>query len=812
MPSTFGPFYFQANYHVAMFRFLFVLKFVLLLSASFLHAQNTVKGTVSDSTSRAGISFANIALYDNAQFSQTALADSSGNFTLVNVGPGNYSIQISALGYITRSQQILIKEQGQDVQLGFLTLEQDVKLLNAVNIRGEKAAVQYRADRTVLNIAGSSAFKSSVNAMDILRKAPGVSVGPDGALLLSGRNPPVVFINGKPMDMSPEETLAYLNGLNPDAIEAIEIIANPSSRYDGQYKGIIDVRLKADLSSGLKGSFNSAFRQNIYSSLDNSLSLSYRTKGITYNLRAAYVTGDDFYEYNAFQRLASKSYMTTNTVTRTKNNNPALQLGLDYAISKNQHFEFLIKTYQANRQMQANNRLTFEDSLRENRTGLNLTETLSSPDQTNYAANAAYDFNFNASKLSFFGTLTKITNKQNENIRINDALADVLRSYWKTGLQNKVMIRTIQADYAKTLKKGRFESGLKYTFITTDNDLKYDTLGRDNAFVPDAGRSNRFLYDEHIAAGYLLYDLKVDKYTLNLSIRAEHTHSVANALTERKVQARDYLSWLPGANISYEISKTSRLGLALTRRITRPNFDQLNPFRFYLSPLNYRVGNPYLRPSLTTAAQLTYNVNDLNFTFNIGREKDLMARYPEYNRITNELLYLGMNLPYSNFASLESGYSFSIFNWWKMTHNIGAYYHKHAMPYLGKTYAIGIFDYTINGSQTFSLPKGLTGDLTYRYKSKSGSSLYIAKPYSTIDVGLQKSWLQGKLSTKLNFYDIFYAYNMSLVFREKAIIDNQLQHRFRTRRTVLAITYNFGSATFNAKKARTSEEESRAGN
>lgn len=795
-----------------MFRFLLSFQFVLFLSTSIIHAQNSLSGTITDSTSRSGVSFANVALYNEDSLMQATLSDSAGIFTLGNVLPGRYSVQASAVGYVTKSKEILFEASNGSLQLGDIVLEQDAKLLNAVEIHGEKAAVQYHADRTVLNIAGNSVFKASVNAMDILRKAPGVSVDPDGALLLSGRNPPVIFINGRPRDMSPEETLAYLSSLSPDAIESIEIIANPSSRYDGQFKGIIDVRLKADLSAGIKGSFNSAFRQNIYTSVDNSLNLSYRAKNVTYNLRAAYVFGDDFYQYDALQRLANKTYMTTNTESRTNNNNPTLQLGADYTITKNQHFEFLIKAYQANRHMRTNNSLTFEDSLKDHRTGLNLTETLSSPDQQNYAANAGYDFSFQNGKLSLFGTLTKITNKQKEDIQVNDALRGTLRSYWKTGLQNEIMIRTVQADFSKSLKTGRIESGLKYTFITTDNNLRYDTLDRDNAFVPDAGRSNQFLYDEHITAGYLLYDLKLRQLTFNFNLRAEHTRSIANAITESKVQARNYLSWLPGANISYEISKSSRLSFALTRRITRPTFDQLNPFRFYLSPLNYRVGNPYLRPSLTTAAQVTYNYSDFNITANIGREKDMMNRYPEYNRVTNELLYLGINLPYSNFASLESGYTFNLFSWWKTTHNVGGYYHKHAMPYLGKTYAIGIFDYAINGSQIFTLSKGVTADLTYRYKSGSGSSLYIAKPLGSVDMGLQRSWLQGKLSTKLNFYDIFYTYRLSFIFREKAIIDNQFTHQFRTRRAVLAISYNFGSGNYNAKKARTNDEESRAGN
>jgi outer membrane receptor protein involved in Fe transport len=798
-----------------MIKYLLVFKFLLLLGASSLYAAQTiVKGIASDSTSGAVINFANVSLHaaETATFLQGRLADSAGYFEFLNVAEGEYAIQISSLGYVTQSRRMEVKNGDTIIHLGIVALQQDAKLLNSVNIRGEKSAVQYRSDRIVLNIGGNGAFKSSANVIDILRKSPGVSVSPDGALLLSGRNTPVIFINGKPIEMSPDEMLAYLNGLTPESIEAIEIIANPSSKYDGQYKGIIDIRLKSDHTIGLKGSLNSAFRRNVYSSSDNGLSISYRTKGTTYNLRAAYVLGDDYYQYDALQRLASKNYMTTNTQTKTANNNPTLQFGADYALKKNRRLEFSVKTYQANRNLSAHNRLTFEDSLKQNIAGINLTENQSTPQQRNFAVNAGYNASFGNNIFTFFGSITSITNRQSEDIQIRDGLRNTLRSYWKTALQNQVLIRTIQGDYSKTLKKGQLESGAKYAYITTDNDLQYDTLGRDNTFVQDAGRSNQFLYREYIAAGYLMYNLKIKKYTFNLSVRAEHTRTVANSVTQNETQARSYLNWLPGANISYDISKASRIGVAFTRRLTRPNFDQLNPFRFYLSPLNYRVGNPYLRPSLISSFQTTFNHNDLNFTLTAGREKDLMARYPEYNRVTNELLYLGMNLPHSDFASLESGYALAITNWWRTSHNIGVYYQKQQMPYLGKTYAIGVFDYSINGSQTFSLPEGITADLTYRYKSRSGNSLYIIKPLSSVDLGVQKSWLGGKLSTKMNVYDIFYGHHISLVFREKSIIDNQLSHRFKTRRLVVALTYNFGSATYNARKARTSEEEGRAGN
>ncbi|MNR23367.1 hypothetical protein D3C85_1403830 [compost metagenome] len=178
--------------------------------------------------------------------------------------------------------------------------------------------------------------------------------------------------------------------------------------------------------------------------------------------------------------------------------------------------------------------------------------------------------------------------------------------------------------------------------------------------------------------------------------------------------------------------------------------------------------------------------------------------------MTNELLYLGKNLPYSDYANIETAYNFTLAKWWRTTHNIGIYYNKQQMPYLDNTYAIGVADFSINGSQVFTLSKNLTADLSYRYLSKSGSSLYIRKAFGSADLGLQKNWLSGKLSTKLNVYDIFYTHAIGLIFREKSIIDNQFTHRYATRRVVLTFGYNFGKGDYKNKTDRSSDEERRA--
>lgn len=790
------------------------LSFLLLSSTFLLKAQVSVHGRVAGTDGKA-IGFANVLLYNEADSIpiKTTQTDSLGSFELKQLTVRRYLLKVSLVGYLAYNGDIATDHKGNIIDLGDITLVTDPKQLQEVVIMGERNAVRYEPLKTILQISGNSAYRSSANVMDILRKAPGLTVNPDGTLLVSGRNPPAIFINGKPVPMSPEEALAYLNGLTPEMVASIEVIANPSSKYDAQYKAIIDIKLKTDQTAGWLGNLSSALRQNIYSSADNNLNLSYRANRVTWFLRGGYVLGDDYYQYTALQKLANTNYMATRTQTRTANNNFNLQIGTEFRINKDQGIEFSIKTYQANRNLDAFNTLTFSEPIRRDILGIRQTTNISDPNQRNYSLNAAYDLRFSPnSGLNIFGSVSDIRNRQAEDIQISNQQTNMLDSYWKTGLKNDISIRNIQADYTLTRKKATFEAGSKFVHVTTNNDIRYDTLSAGNGFVPDAGRTNRFIYDEYVSAAYLTYSYKTQQFDVRASLRAEHTRTLANSVLQGNLLERSYLTWLPAASVSYMISTGQSLTLAFTRRMTRPNFDQLNPFRFYLSPLNYRVGNPNLRPSVTSSFNLAYNRGNFNISMSAGREKDFMTRYPEYNRVTNELLYLGANLPYNDFADIEGGYNFSIFRWWKMSHNIGIYYSKQQMPYLGQTYAIGIIDYSINGSQVFTLPKGFTADMTYRYLSKSGNSLYIRKPMGSIDLGLQKNWLNGKLSSKLNAYDLFYTHAYSLIFREKAIIDNQLTHRFATRRVVLALAYKFGSASYKTSQSRNNEEEKRAGN
>lgn len=785
-----------------------------LFTSTYLHAQAII-GKLVDAKTKQAIALVNLSLASQNQ--PTAIkytsSDTLGRFEFKEIHIGKYILSATSMGYQKIQRELTINENTvKQLDLGIILMNEDPNLLKEITVTGGTANFATQNGQLKIGVANNPFFKSSSNLLDVFRKLPGLQVNQDGTMLMASRATPTLFVDGKPVNMNNDEILTYLNSLSPDMVESIEMINQPSSKYDGEYQGIIDVKLKRNQSLGLRGSYNARFQRNNYSLLDNNLSLSYKTDRFTYGLNLGHTTGSTFYKYYALQYLANTNAMITDTRTATANQNFNVQARVAYEPKKGQSIEAFVRTFQIDRNATSDNYLTTQTAKLDQTIAITKSENDARPKQHNYAGGINYDAQFKNGELHVIASLAQIDNRQMEDIQnrniMNSSLHNGLLSYWKTNSRNNILIRTAQADYSQNMGTGKLEFGGKFAYTTTENNLRYDTLAN-SVFNFDPQRSNQFNYGEYIMAGYLSYQGKWKKLSYSLGLRAEYTRTVANSITTSMLTERKYLKWLPSLNVTYAINQSEQLSFSYSRRLTRPTFTFLNPFRFYYSPRHYWIGNPYLQPSTTNLFALSYSRKALNVSLNAGRETDVMARYPEYNPATNELIFLGRNLPYRNFANLLISSPLTINTWWRMNNNIGLYYNKELTPYFDRTYEIGVFNYTLNGSQIFMLKDWLL-DVSYTYESKSGNGLYVFKPVYGIDLGVQKAWFKSKLNTKLTLYDAFDSIKRRLIFREKSIINNDMYHYFGAQRLVLSLTYNFGSSTFKIKESKKSDEENRA--
>ncbi|WP_313000705.1 TonB-dependent receptor domain-containing protein [Chryseobacterium gleum] len=661
----------------------------------------------------------------------------------------------------------------------------------------------------VLSVAGNKDFKTSLHFLDVLRKTPGVTVDQEDGIFIGGRITPAVFIDGKPVVMSNQELQAYLRSLSPEMVESVEVNTNPSSKYDAEFKGIIDIKLKRNVNLGLKASYNGNIYVNKFNYRENAFNISYHTGRVTYNLQAGYNDGISTYRYHALQRLANTNIMRTQTYQEDAGKVYNLQAGADFNLNDKNRLGINLRGNFRN-----NDRIRTGSLYTTDKTGTQLVFNTASENPTdysqdNYGVTADYSFQNKGFKLRFLGNYLSVKNKQNDDFINKDKVTENLLSYWKSDLINKINIYTAQIDVSQKMGNADLEAGVKYSNSDTQNNIRYDTLSVGNHFVFDPSRSNIFSYKEKIWAGYLAYRQKMGNLQINAGLRFENTNSISNAITVDSVVSRNYLKWLPSLSASYTFNKSSELSLSYSRKITRPAFSQLNPFRFYFSPLNYWIGNPYLLPSFTSQIKATYRYKNWVTSFTIGKEKDVMTRYPLYNPQTNVLEYLGTNLPYRNFAVLETSFPLRVAKWWNITSQIAGYYNYEFRPYLDEVFALNIYNYELRINQVFSLPKGFTVNVFGVYESKTGNSLYSIKPRYTVDVSVQKAWLDNKLNTKIGFNNLFDSYDQRLEFRHKQIMDNRFTHWWDSSRLVFSLSYNIGSSKYQVKETQKTDEENR---
>jgi outer membrane receptor protein involved in Fe transport len=682
--------------------------------------------------------------------------------------------------------------------------------ISEVVIQSAPRKMKLNDGNVVMAVAGNKDFKTSIHLLDVLRKTPGVTVDQEDGIFIGGRITPAIFIDGKPVVMSNQEIQAYLRSLSPEMVESVEVNTNPSSKYDAEFKGIIDIKLKKNTNLGWKANYNGNVYSNKFNYRENALNLSYHTGKATYNLQAGYNEGISTYRYQALQRLANTNVMRTNTYQEDFGKVYNIQAGADFRLNdKNRAGISLRSNFRENDRARSGSLYATD----KNETQLVFHTVSENPTnylQDNYGIAADYSFQDKGFKLIFLGNYLAVKNKQDDDFIDKDKATANLLSYWKSDLLNKINIYTAQIDASQKINNIDIEAGVKYSNSDTRNNIRYDTLSVGNQFVFDPTRSNVFSYKEKIWAGYLAYRQKIGNLQINAGLRFENTNSTSNAVTLDSIVSRNYLEWLPSFSTSYTFNKSSELSLSYSRKITRPAFSQLNPFRFYFSPLNYWIGNPYLRPSFTSQVKVTYRYKNWVTSFTVGKEKDFMTRYPIYNPETNVLQYLGTNLPYRNFAVFETSFPVRITQWWNITSQFTGNYNYEFMPYLDEVFALNIYNYGVRINQVFSLPKGYTVNIFANYESKTGNSLYIIKPRYTIDVSIQKSWFDNKLNTKIGFNNLLDSYEQQLEFRHKQIMDNRLTHWWDSSRLVFSLSYSIGSTKYQVKETQKTEEENRA--
>lgn len=769
--------------------------------------QTTVRGRVISSPDKMPVPGAGLYLLaPDSSATFLAMSDSLGRFEFRSAAGTTIKIRISARGF-----QNLIVDVPTDksvVDLPPLLLEQSTTLLNAVVITAAPIS-QSAAGNVLIRVATNRSLTATQNFLETLKRIPGISVNGENSISMAGGVQPEVFINGRPLQLSGAELISYLQGLSPERVQSVELITNPSARYDGEYKAILDIRLKREYELGWAASYTGQLDQNRYRANYQHINLNLKAGGLQGFAAFNYAGGRTIYRYAAFQHLANTDFQTTRMDQANGQQNLNLQTGLEYAINEKSNIGAVLRYYRPLNQRERDG--SIYSRMTSGATAFHYINT--NPvafRQENLGLNVYYNLLIKNFRLDILAGRLRVENNQDDDFLNTDAASGLALDHWKSDLSNRFLIYSGQLDVSQKIQDWKIEAGAKLVSSASSNSLRFDLAAfPDGPLLFDPSRSSAFNYDEQVKAAYLSLSRSLGKFSISAGFRAEHTRSLANTLTLDSIRQNQYVKWLPSLHASYTISADQDLSVSYSSRLTRPNFSQLNPFRSYFSVLNYWIGNPYLLPAMRNQFRASYRYKQLLVEGNFGSEKDVLGRYPLYDAASGELAYLGTNFPRSRFANMTVSFPLSFRPWWQLNYQFTGNYNKETIRYLSEEISVGVYHFVTRLSQTFSLPKTISVNLLANYNSRTGNSLYVIRQAYNIDLAVEKKWLGGKLTTKIGALDIFDTNHQYLIFRRKDLINNELHHWFGNQKGQFSLTYNFSPKPYKARKQITSEEESR---
>lgn len=804
-----------------MFRFTLLL---LLCGATPALFAQTVSGRVTDDVGK-GVEFATVTLLraNDSTLVKGEIADAQGDFSFDKVAFGRFFVRVSQLGYAPFSSPVFVlNSETPTLHLRTLPLVQATQNLNEVTVRSTKPFIERQLDKTIVNVENSIVSAGS-NALEVLERSPGVVIDQNDNLSLKGKQGVVVMINGKPSVISNQDLANYLRGLPANTLEKIEIITNPSAKYDAAGNaGILNLVLKKDQNLGTNGTLSLSYGQGVYAKTTEGVTFNHRNKKLNLygNYNYSYRKGFSHLRlYRQFYKSSAlEGVFDQDNFIRFPFKTHTARLGLDYTISSKTIIGALV-TGLDNRFNPVGNTTTRVLDGQRNFLRNDLNTNDSKDKLQNYAANLnlKHSFDTKGHELSIDADYVHYQNTSDQ--RFDTDFLDgfgqkVLPTAILTGdIAGSLDIKSLKFDYTRPLKqKAKLELGAKSSFVCADNDLKYYNLS-DGKPVFDSRQSNHFIYNENINAGYLNFAKELNKINFQLGLRVEQTRLNGNQLATQAQFDTSYTRLFPSAFINYKHSKTHHWGLSLSRRIDRPSYKQLNPFKFFINNSTYSEGNPYLQPQFTYSLELSHTYKDqitttLSYSKTFNNITEVIVPADGQEKIT---IQTNRNLTEFEFWGINVSAPIQVAKWWNSVNNINTYYGKYTGFTANTPLQNGNFNININSNNSFTLGKtGYVAELTVVYRAREIYGYMDVLPTGQLSVGIQKTFWQRKGTLKLNATDLLYTQ-----IGRATVTFNDYVEIFRvnrdTRVATLSFSYRFGNNKVTQSRRRNSgvEEEKR---
>lgn len=743
-----------------------------------------------------------------------AVSFTTGNF-IISLPEGIYFFQFSFAGYETVKKRIEISSTANSINLGEIVIAEKPKELTGVTVVAQKPLIEHKIDKSILNVE-NSILAAGNNALELLEQAPYVSVDQDGNITIKGNQGALVMIDGRQTFLSASDLAAFLRNTSSSQISKIEVITNPSAKYDASGSaGIINIKMKKNVNYGLNGVANISLQQGRMPRWMEGINLNYRKKKVNifgsinhtrnkrWNEETSTTTFLNYSQPGTIFSIQENSFYYSNSVN--------IRAGFDYTISPKTTAGILLNYFTGKEDENSENTNNISNILLQKDSSLFTTHNGIS-NYSNYTINFNLKHNFDSAGRNIcFDVDVAGFNDQSlpwyytdffnsTGVKIN---SQILNGKMKTGT-NMV---SAKSDYEHPLKKdAMFSAGIKTSTVKTDNGIAYFL----NSNL-DTKRSNNFIYTETINAFYADFSKEFRKFSIKVGIRGEQTISKGNQVTTDSSFARNYFQFFPTGYVQYRWNDRHTSGITLNRRIGRPDYESLNPFIYFSDPYTSWGGNPYLQPAITYSMNLTHIYkNKVTVFAGASRTNNMVSQFQKTDTLTNGIFSTNENLGTSTNLSMGISTNLHFAKWWRFNSN-AVVFRNSSKGILGNVTAnTSITSFRIFLNNNFKLSSKINAEMGFWYRPAALWGVSKTGPLGSFSIGVQKKILKNQGMLKLNVNDVFRMQKMKITADYSNIHSESLAIS-ENRALRLSFSWDFGNKHVKSERERNSGLEDEGG-
>jgi hypothetical protein len=775
-----------------------------------------VKGKLTDSISGTQVELVTVQLKSPAATTPeyVQLSDLDGAFIFDRVQRGSYDLIFTFVGYDTKKIPVTVNK---DLDLGTIKLATTSQALKEATVTSQKAVITKTSEKTVFNVAQSPTHQTGT-AEDALRNMPGVSVDRNGNISMIGKQGVKVLVDGKPSVLAESNLQAFLKSIPANTIESIELITNPSARYEAEGNaGIINIKLKKGKRDGLNGSASAGYGYT--ARFNGNLVLNYRKNKInfftTYGLNYKYEEHEFIDKRNITVRDTLSHYNMYNPSSE-KNLTNTLKAGLDYFIDDKNTLTYTfsgshnISRWPSNSTSQnymADYSLMNSYQSSTNDHGLNYSFT----NDINYLKK--YDTTEREMMVDLSHTYVNSHSDNTLNSTGFDAAGQPLsgQSLSRRMISDNAIHNVIfQLNYAEPLKRAghKIETGLKNE--TTFNKNDYNVFDKTNGVeAQNTLLSNSFDYMENIAAFYMIYTgAHKEWFTYSGGIRAEHTFIKSN----KSNVSRNYLSLFPSATLSASFKHDQNLSLSYSRRVQRPEFRQINNAVTYFDQYSTWEGNPYIVPSFSNILSLSYTIQIKKAMISISSDNTFRTNaFSESSHVDSLRITRGTVINGGDDRVIGGSVyvKVPITKWWEVQMNHYIAWQRYDYRKDVNTGPVTGVYYNIWASMDFKFWKNTVFNINGWFNTGDVFPQGSSKAVGVINASIKKDFLKDRLSVSILAQNLLNTMKFQWYVNNTNLHTNGSWQNFN-RTVMVTLTYRFGKDA-NPVKRRDLEENNRLG-